>query len=219
MQGELRQIASTWADVSVAKMHTSPNTPREVIRHFSNITEDECKALTSDQVLALMAILEFLEDEPANIKIKEVVDVAGGSWGKCERTKIAITQRNPWSMSVEVCVIYFGNNALKWSVGQIYGQSKQIINSLSVFLERYKDLNDSKGYTENEINAGVKDLETFGVGAVRYSLANGDLTKYKAIEETDAETVYFTLMYSKAVAMYQERLNEENKMSNTYEHS
>jgi len=213
VQGESRQILSLWEDVSVAKLHTFPDAPRDQIKHFSNLTDQEVKALNSDQVLAFMSILEFMEDEPKGAKVKKDINVAGESWGKIERAKMALQSRNKWSYCVELCVIYFGDKALTWSIGLIYGQSINILNSLSVFLERYKDLNDNKGYSEQEIDAGVKDLESFGVGAVRYSLASGDLTKYADIEDKDAETVYFHLLYSKAVAMYQERLSEIKKLS------
>lgn len=79
---------------------------------------------------------------------------------------------------------------------------------MSVFLERYKELTEDNEPDADQLEAGIKGLESFGVGAIRYSLAQGDVTKYEQVEQMSAESIYFTLLYEKAKNEYTERLKE-----------
>lgn len=172
------------------------------------MTKEEVDSLSASQIVSLMPLLEFINDIPDKLDVKREVKVGSESWKKFEIARQKTKREKQYYIAFDICEVYFGDEIWSWSLSLIYGQCLQILDSMSVFLERYKDLNNDKGYSEDEIDAGVEELETFGVGAIRHGLANGDITKFEAIENMDAETVYFTLLYNKAVANYNERYKE-----------
>ena len=207
--GNKYSVKNQWSDLTVKDLHGIKSIkPIDLVKSLSNIPSSLLQKLTESNLLALYQIVSFIEDTPIDIKVKNEVNVAGESWKKLELTRSALKNSAPPFVAVEVAGIYFGEEIFKWPIGLVYGQTYQILESLNVFLERYKELRDSDPYDEDQLEAGVKGLETFGVGAIRYSLANGDITKYAAIESMSAEDVYFTLLYEKGVNEYQKRLKQ-----------
>lgn len=210
-----RQIKTSFDDVTNKDLHTIPSEkPRELIKHFSDLTAEEVKRLSANQVNTLVDLLDFIYEEPTLLPIEKEIDVAREAWSKIEQAKARLKDFKIYKHSFEIAEIYFGEEIWSWEMGKIYSQTAQIVNSINLFLNRYKDLYQDKGYTEEELEAGVEALESFGVGAIRHGLASGDITKFEQIEKTDAETVYFTLLYNKAVAMYQEELSKIKQRSN-----
>lgn len=207
--GEKYSFKNQWSDLTVKELHTIKSVkPIDLIQILSNVPESILKQIPENSLVALYQIVSFVEDVPPNIDIKQHVNVANESWKKLELTREALKNSSPPFVAVEVAGIYFSEEIFKWPIGLVYGQTYQILDSLNVFLERYKELGNSEPYDEDQLEAGVQGLESFGVGAVRYSLAKGDVTKYEAIESMSAEDVYFTLLYEKGVNEYQRRLKD-----------
>ena len=209
INGTKHKIPTSFNDITPRELHKLPDTkPKTLIAHFTDISQDIIEKMTADQIIQIQTLLNFIEDQPHNLQIKEEISVQSKEWIKLEMTKQALETKNEPFIAVEVSRRYFGDQVFDWPFSLIYGQTAQILHSLSLFLERYKELNDSDPYDDDQLEAGVKGLESFGVGAIRYALSKGDVTKYEQVENMSAEAVYFTLLYEKAQSEYSKRLKQ-----------
>ena len=76
--------------------------------------------------------------------------------------------------------------------------------------ERWSDLYESKA-DENEIAAGIEKLQAFSWFATLDALAKGDVTKYDAILDTEANVIYTKLLKDKTEQEYVENLRKYNE--------
>lgn len=207
--GKQYSIPSKVSEVKTRQLHSiRSDKPKEVIKALTDIPDELINRLQSEAVLSLYELLSFVYEPPLSPKMKEEVNVGSEAWIKLELTRQAMQVNVEPYIIVEVSRIYFGDEVFDWSWELLYGQTAQIISSMSVFLERYKELTKDDEPDPDQLEAGIKGLESFGVGAIRYSLAQGDVTKYEQIEQMSAESIYFTLLYEKAKNEYTERLKE-----------
>lgn len=205
--GKQYKIPSNHQEITAGQLHSiKEDKPKEVIKALTNIPSQIVDKLKAEAILSIYEILSFIYEPPQTIQIKEEIGVGAEAWLKLELTKQALQGQNEPYFIVEVSRIYFGDEVFDWSLPLVYGQTSQIINSLSLFLERYKELTEDNEPDADQLEAGIKGLESFGVGAIRYSLAQGDVTKYEQVEQMSAESIYFTLLYEKAKNEYTERL-------------
>lgn len=207
--GKQYSIPSKASEVKTRQLHSiRSDKPKEVIKALTDIPDELINRLQSEAVLSLYELLSFVYEPPLSPKMKEEINVGSEAWIKLELTRQAMQVNVEPYIIVEVSRIYFGDEVFDWSWELLYGQTAQIISSMSVFLERYKELTKDDEPDPDQLEAGIKGLESFGVGAIRYSLAQGDVTKYEQIEQMSAESIYFTLLYEKAKNEYTERLKE-----------
>lgn len=198
LNGKPFKVPTNFDDVNAKQLHGLTDLkPKTLIENLTEIPSNLVDLMTADQVIQVSDLLSFVESQPVMAQIKEEINVGSESWRKLELTKQVLSKPEPY-IAVEVSRLYFGDQVFEWSAELLYGQTAQILQSLSVFLERFKELNEQDEYDPDDLEAGIKGLESFGVGAIRYSLAKGDVTKYDAIEQMDAESIYFTLLYEKA---------------------
>jgi hypothetical protein len=209
ISGKKHNIPNKFEDVTPKQLHSLTDLkPKTLIHKLTDIPEKSIDSLTSSQIMSLYLLLSFVEEAPAIVRVKEQIDVGQEAWRKFELVKQNIVGKTQPYIAVEVSRIYFGDQVFEWSIPLLYGQSEQILSSFAVFLERYKELNQGDGYDDDQLEAGVKGLETFGVAGIRYSLAKGDVTKYEQIENMKAEDIYITLFYEKAQKEYSDRYGE-----------
>lgn len=81
------------------------------------------------------------------------------------------------------------------------------------FYDRFKKLSEYE-HDPEELEAGVEIFDKYGFFSTLHSLADGDITKYELILETEADTVFMTLLYNKDKREYEERLKEIYKAQN-----
>ena len=203
------KIPSKHSEITGRQLHSiKEDKPKAIIKALTDVPHEIVDQLSHQAVMQLYGILEFIYEMPNDAKIKEVIKVSSEAWLKIELAKQALETKNEPYIVAEVSRIYFGEEALDWDVSFLYGQTAQIIDSIGVFLERYRELYEDNEPDPDQLEAGIKGLESFGVGAIRYSLAQGDVTKYEKIEQMSAESIYFTLLYEKAKNEYTDRLKE-----------
>lgn len=209
ISGKEHKIPSKHIEITGRQLHSiKEDKPKAIIKALTDIPHEIVDQLSHQAVMQLYGILEFIYEMPNDAKIKEVIKVSSEAWLKIELAKQALETKNEPYIVAEVSRIYFGDEALDWDVSFLYGQTAQIIDSIGVFLERYRELYEDNEPDPDQLEAGIKGLESFGVGAIRYSLAQGDVTKYEQIEQMSAESIYFTLLYEKAKNEYTDRLKE-----------
>lgn len=207
--GKTYSIPSKATEVTAKQLHSiRSDKPKEVIKALTDVPDDILNRLQSEAILSLYDLLSFVYEPPHNPKLKQEINVGSEAWLKLELARQAMQINVEPYIIVEVSRIYFGDQVFDWPYNYLYGQTSQIIQSMSVFLERYKELTEDNEPDADQLEAGIKGLESFGVGAIRYSLAQGDVTKYEQVEQMSAESIYFTLLYEKAKNEYTERLKE-----------
>jgi hypothetical protein len=209
ISGKEYKIPSKHSEVTGKQLHSiREDKPKAIIKALTSIPDEIVEQLSHQAVMQLYGIMEFIYEMPNDAKVKQVIKVSSEAWLKIELAKQALETKNEPYIVAELCRIYFGDQALDWDVNFLYGQTAQIIDSIGVFLERYRELYEDNEPDPDQLEAGIKGLESFGVGAIRYSLAQGDVTKYKQVEQMSAESIYFTLLYEKAKNEYTDRLKE-----------
>lgn len=207
--GKTYSIPSKATEVTAKQLHSiRSDKPKEVIKALTDVPLDILNRLQSEAILSLYDLLSFVYEPPHNPRLKEEINVGSEAWLKLELARQAMQINVEPYIIVEVSRIYFGDQVFEWPFNYLYGQTSQIIQSMSLFLERYKELTEDNEPDADQLEAGIKGLESFGVGAIRYSLAQGDVTKYEQVEQMSAESIYFTLLYEKAKNEYTERLKE-----------
>lgn len=205
INGKKYKIPTAFSDVTAKDLHQLKDVkPKTLLQVLAKIPESIIDLMSDEQVIALSDLMGFIHGYPQNMMLKEEVNVQKREWSKLELTKQALSHAEP-HVVVHVCKLYFGEEVMKWPVNLLYGQTAQILDSLSLFLDRYKELSENDDYHPDDLEAGIKGLESFGAGAIRYSLAKGDVTKYEQIDNMSAESVYFTLLYEKAKGEYLKR--------------
>ena len=209
ISGREYKIPSKHSEITGRQLHSiREDKPKAIIKALTSIPHDIVDKLSNQAVMQIYGILEFIYEMPNDAMMKKEIKVSAEAWLKIELAKQALETKNEPYIIAEISRIYFGDKALDWDIRFLYGQTAQIIYSISVFLERYKELYEDNEPDDDQLEAGIKGLESFGVGAIRYSLAQGDVTKYEQIEQMSAESIYFTLLYEKAKNEYTDRLKE-----------
>ena len=209
ISGREYKIPSKHSEITGKQLHSiREDKPKAIIKALTSIPHDIVDKLSNQAVMQIYGILEFIYEMPNDAMMKKEIKVSAEAWLKIELAKQALETKNEPYIIAEISRIYFGDKALDWDIRFLYGQTAQIIYSIGVFLERYKELYEDNEPDDDQLEAGIKGLESFGVGAIRYSLAQGDVTKYEQIEQMSAESIYFTLLYEKAKNEYTDRLKE-----------
>ena len=209
ISGREYKIPSKHSEITGRQLHSiREDKPKAIIKALTSIPHNIVDKLSNQAVMQIYGILEFIYEMPNDAMMKKEIKVSAEAWLKIELAKQALETKNEPYIIAEISRIYFGDKALDWDIRFLYGQTAQIIYSIGVFLERYKELYEDNEPDDDQLEAGIKGLESFGVGAIRYSLAQGDVTKYEQIEQMSAESIYFTLLYEKAKNEYTDRLKE-----------
>jgi hypothetical protein len=193
------------------------HTPRQVIKALSSLTESEVNNLTSDEVFVLYELVGFIDDlnevgyvlpldfTPPNI------DVAGGTFEQVERSKIKASENKaPYRLFLDLVNIYFPDQYLTGLAAPALAIGALIYEDLTNLLNRFKDLASEKP-TDEEEEAGVSALHTFGPYGICESIATRyGIRPYEVFNWT-AEEVYLDLTYQMAKSRYQDNLRAIEK--------
>lgn len=208
-------IKNSFNHVTAEELRAIPkHTPREVIAALSGITRDEAYRLSSEVVLALYELYSFLDkvEEAANYVPADwqppSVDVAGETFEKIELAKKAMSAGYaPYRLLIELVVIYYGEDAIKGKAAPVLALGALILQDLNQFFERFKDL-AGQPPSEDEEEAGVEALHSFGPYGIAENLASKYGGKPYDIFGWSAEEVYLELTYQLAKSRYQENLRD-----------
>ncbi len=192
----------------------SRHTPREVIAALSGLTAEEVAALSSEAVLALYELFSYLDDVteaalavPANWA-PPAVDVAAASFEKAELAKRALASGvAPYRLFLELVRIYHGAAYVTGPAAPLLALGALIYQDLNALFERFKDL-AGEPPNEDEVEAGVEALHSFGPYGIAENLAGKYGCKPYDVFKWSAEEVYLELTYQLAKNRFQENLRE-----------
>lgn len=206
----------TAEDLLKIKQHT----PREVVAALSGLTAEEVRAVSPDVLLALYELYSFLDDvSEAALYVPPdwqppAVDVAAESFEKAELAKRALASgAAPYRMFLELVRIYFGSPYVTGPAAPLLALGALIYQDLNAFFERFKDL-AGEPPTEDEMEAGIEALHSFGPYGIAENLAAKYGRKPYEIFAWSAEEVYLELTYQLAKSRFQENLREIERRKN-----
>ena len=190
------------------------HTPREVITALSGLTAEEVAALSSEAVLALYELFSYLDDvTEAALAVPPdwqppAVDVAADTFEKAELAKRALSSGvAPYRLFLELVRIYYGADFVTGPAAPLLALGALIYQDLNALFERFKDL-AGEPPTEDEDEAGIAALHSFGPYGIAENLAAKYSCKPYDVFKWSAEEVYLELTYQLAKNRFQENLRE-----------
>jgi hypothetical protein len=190
------------------------HTPREVIAALSGLTAEEVAALSSEAVLALYELFSYLDDvtEAAQAVPPDweppAVDVAAASFEKAELAKRSLAAGlPPYQLFLDLVRIYYGADYVTGPAAPLLALGALIYQDLNALFERFKDL-AGEPPTEDEEEAGIAALHSFGPYGIAENLASKYSCKPYDVFKWSAEEVYLELTYQLAKNRFQENLRE-----------
>lgn len=211
-------IKTSFNEVTVEDLlKIQKHTPREVLAALSDIPPEKLARLSSEDVLALYGLVAFVEDvaEVALYLKPEIdlpdVDIASATFEKLELAKKRSEEiKQPYRLFIELVKIYYGEELLTGPAVPCLALGAWIYQDLNTFFERFKDL-AAEPPTEEEEEAGIEALHSFGP----YGIAENLAAKYGAkpfdVFQWTAEEVYLELTYQLAKNRYQDNLRNIEK--------
>jgi hypothetical protein len=163
-----------------------------------------------DQEDLLLKAMPFLKR-----KIKAVVpdyikdiNIASDEWGKLEHTKIILDKEKEELKALSGIVkIYKGFEILDRSMPEVMGVQSEIFSQLNKFFDRFKELAEYQP-EQDELQAGIDELDQFGFFNTVDRLAGGDVLKHDLILKEPALKIYNKLLKDYIDAKIQKRLHK-----------
>lgn len=214
-------IKTSFSEVTVADLlKIKEHTPREVLAALSDIPAETLRRLSSEDVLALYELVAFVEDVSEialclspTVELPEV-DIAAATFEKLELAKKRTEQvKRPYRLFIELVRVYYGEEFLAGPAVPCLALGAWIFQGLNAFFERFKDL-AAEPPTEEEEEAGIEALHSFGPYGIAENLAAKYGAKPFEVFQWTAEEVYLELTYQLAKNRYQDNLREIEKRKN-----
>lgn len=206
------KLPSKWEEIDLPTL-IDCSTPKEQIQVLGNIPPKIINQLTDDQLLNLYRLIEFITDEESlmgvllDIPCKETYHGEEGpmidfsSWEKLDKARKVIEPQY-YKTFYNLAKIYFPDE--KGTIN-ILSLGYRLLDQLHTFLANYQEMFDDH-YKQDEIDAGVEELEVFGIFSTADRLSGGDLLKMDLVLNMPASVIYTKLYLDYKLNKYTERL-------------
>lgn len=212
-------IKTSWSEVTTEELHSiGKESPRAVILALSTLTASEVSSLHTDQVLALYELVSFVDDLddlalslPASADLPDV-DVAAASYELAEVARLRLQQhKKPYLLFPALTAVYFKDR--KFTAVETMATGALLYQDLAKLFDRFKDL-ASEPPNDDQLEAGVEALHTFGTYGIVESLASRYNCKPYDVYGWAAEEVFLDLLYQQTKARYQDNLRNIESRKN-----
>jgi len=215
----------TWREfVPILKARSLPVVERLSV--YTNIPIDVLNSLTIAYLSSLLEAVKFNEDDDLLLLLcdeyKSGQQIHFHSYGRYEQVRQIVKGKEVLDVLHDVVNVYNGMKIEDMPLIKVFSIAMFYLSSLNEFNARYSRLSDHK-YSDEEIEAGVEDLEGFGFfGTVlkiarERGLKNDEVLNMKAIEVMDE------VLYDFERSEYEKRLNklvnERNEHFNKINHA
>jgi hypothetical protein len=192
------------------------HSPIDILCSLSGFDREYLEDLGSDQIIQLYSLVSYIDNiEEAYLYLPSTfepvsVDVGADTFERAEVAKNIINSNRtqPYKASILIAETYLGSEVLTKPVPELLTIGAIIIQSLAELFERFKDLASGGDPTDEEIEAGIESLHSFGT----YGICENIASKYKCkpfeVYQWEAEAVYLELTYQLAKNKYQENIRE-----------
>ncbi len=137
------------------------------------------------------------------------IDINTISWGKleaCKQAMASLAGKDLMNAAPAVVKELYGIDIMDKPVPEVFGVAA-FFDRIAGFLNRFASLSDYENEPE-EIEAGVDELQKFGVFSTIDTLSSGNPMKYNAILEVPAISIYNKLFLDMERNAYQKRLRK-----------
>lgn len=200
----------TWREfVPILKARSLPVIERLSV--YTNIPIDVLNSLTVAYLSSLIEAVKFNEDDDLLLLLcdeyKTGQQIHFHSYGRYEQVRQIVKGKEVIDVLHEVVNVYNGMQIQDMPLIKVFSIGMFYLSSLNDFNARYSRLADHK-YSDEEIEAGVEDLEGFGFfGTVlkiarERGLKNDEVLNMKSIEVMDE------VLYDFERSEYEKRLNK-----------
>jgi hypothetical protein len=197
---ELRKLNKI-ADRTNAQIAVLANMPLKKVNRLSPLAIEQVKPF-----------LEFLE-ETETLKCKQLsedissIKIGDETWHKLEQVRMLLKDVEPLDVADKIVAIYVDIDLTNKLMPEAMGIINYFFCEIKEFFAKFVRLNDYKP-TNDELMAGVKQLDYLGYVNTLDALAQGNLLNYDGILKTSADTVYTKLLKDFEASEYAKRLNK-----------
>jgi hypothetical protein len=191
------------------------NTENRTIGQLSILAKmpiELAQKLNEYKIEQLKPFLEFLQDTET-IKCKplseEITDIKVGNetWHKIEQVKMLLKDVEPMDVADKIVSIYLPIDIKTMLMPEAISIVNYFFTEIKEFFAKFVRLNDYKP-DNDELMAGVKQLDYLGYVNTLDALAQGNLLNYDGILNTNADTVYTKLLKDFETSEFGKRLNK-----------
>ena len=220
LNGLSYDFRTTFPEVTVRDFHRlyKDSTPRGVLRALCNAPRKMIEDLTDDQAESLSNYVTWMDGDFEYLATPSEVDIGQQPWYKLEQAREIVNGSSRIVFSVfKLFELYTGNAIPEvWDASEFFGQGWNILEGIVNFLKKFEELQNGEKPTEDEIEAGIETLQSFGTFATLYNLAKGDPRRYSELQELPAYDIYMTMLYEHAQEGYRKNLQDINKRQDKY---
>jgi hypothetical protein len=197
---ELRKLNNT-ENRTVAQLSILANMPIELAQKLNNYKIEQLKPF-----------LEFLQDTET-IKCKPLseeitnIKVGNETWHKIEQVKMILKDVEPMDVADKIVSIYLPIDIKLMLMTEAIAIVNYFFTEIKEFFAKFVRLNDYKP-DNDELQAGVRQLDYLGYVNTLDALAQGNLLNYDGILNTNADTVYTKLLKDFESSEFGKRLNK-----------
>ena len=196
---ELRKLNNT-ENRTIGQLSILANMPIELVQKLNEFKVEQLKPF-----------LEFLQDTET-IKCKPLseeitnIKIGNETWHKIEQVKMLLKDVEPLDVADKIVSIYLSIDIKELLMPEALGIVNYFFTEIKEFFAKFVRLNDYKP-DNDELMAGVKQLDYLGYVNTLDALAQGNLLNYDGILNTNADTVYTKLLKDFETSEFGKRLN------------
>jgi hypothetical protein len=196
---ELRKLNNT-ENRTIGQLSILANMPIELVQKLNDFKIEQLKPF-----------LEFLQDTET-IKCKPLseditnIKIGNETWHKIEQVKMLLKDVEPLDVADKIVSIYLPIDIKELLMTEALGIVNYFFTEIKEFFAKFVRLNDYKP-DNDELMAGVKQLDYLGYVNTLDALAQGNLLNYDGILKTSADTVYTKLLKDFETSEFGKRLN------------
>lgn len=197
---ELRKLNNT-ENRTVGQLSILAKMPIELVQKLNNYKIEQLKPF-----------LEFLQDTET-IKCKPLseeitnIKVGNETWHKIEQVKMLLKDVEPMDVADKIVSIYLPIDIKLMLMPEAIAIVNYFFTEIKDFFAKFVRLNDYKP-DNDELQAGVRQLDYLGYVNTLDALAQGNLLNYDGILNTNADTVYTKLLKDFETSEFGKRLNK-----------
>jgi hypothetical protein len=197
--------------LELRKLNNTENRTIGQLSILANMPIELAQKLNDFKIEQLKPFLEFLQDTET-IKCKplseEITNIKVGdeTWHKIEQVKMLLKDVDPLDVADKIVSIYMPIDIKELLMPEALGIVNYFFTEIKEFFAKFVRLNDYKP-DNDELMAGVKQLDYLGYVNTLDALAQGNLLNYDGILNTNADTVYTKLLKDFETSEFGKRLN------------
>lgn len=198
------------------KLNSEPNRTKSQIAILAKMELKQVQKLRPGVIEQLKPFLEFLQDSEA-IRCKSLpqniasINIGNETWHKIEQVKMILKDTEPIQAMPQIVKVYIDLDLNELMMSEAMPIVNHFFSQIKDFFSKFVRLNDYKP-SNDELMAGVRQLDYLGYVNTLDALAQGNLLNYDGILKTSADTVYTKLLKDFETSEFNKRLQKRKEL-------